>query len=370
MLSRQKLKGEKRKQEAERKLSEEGVAAAEAERKPRDVAVLESPTMEEKKQPRKKRKKVRDKAMDNPSDGALTEEVDDLEARRLRKKMIKANRRMRKEGGHKEGGDEVDRSKRLEVGEVPEECVDGITPNELGLQNGGKEVKQKQKQRKKKGANRWGEKDMKDQGMEEVSVAEDSGEEQATLRDENLQGQYERKKVFVGGMPYSVTEDDIVEYFSDCGRVTELDCVTFPDTGKFRGLVFITFETEAGADKALALDGADMWGRYLKVQRCKLKEPVKVKPHFDQPPSKHPDCLSAYIGNLAWDVSEDELREFFRDCAIAAIRFAHDKDTGEFRGFGHVDFADDKSLELAVSLDQQEVHGRPVKIAYAVPKRH
>lgn len=71
--------------------------------------------------------------MDNFSDGVLIEEVDDLEVRRLRKKMIKVNRWMCKEGGYKEGGDEVDWSKRLEVGEVLEECVDGIILNELGL---------------------------------------------------------------------------------------------------------------------------------------------------------------------------------------------------------------------------------------------
>lgn len=66
-------------------------------------------------------------------------------------------------------------------------------------------------------------------------------------------------------MFYLVIEDDIVEYFLDCGCVMELDCVIFLDIGKFRGLVFIIFEMEVGVDKVLVLDGVDMWGRYLKV---------------------------------------------------------------------------------------------------------
>lgn len=49
------------------------------------------------------------------------------------------------------------------------------------------------------------------------------------------------KKVMVGGMPYYVTEDDIHEFFQDCGTISELDCMIFPDTGRFRGIAFITF---------------------------------------------------------------------------------------------------------------------------------
>lgn len=49
------------------------------------------------------------------------------------------------------------------------------------------------------------------------------------------------KKVMVGGMPYYITENDIHEFFQECGSITELDCMTFPDTGKFKGIAFITF---------------------------------------------------------------------------------------------------------------------------------
>lgn len=92
------------------------------------------------------------------------------------------------------------------------------------------------------------------------------------------------------------------------------------------------------------------------------------------PSSRSPEeirgCLSAYIGNLAWDITEKELRKFFKGCKIESIRFAEDKATGEFRGFGHVDFADDESLEAAMKLDQQLVLDRPLKIAYSVPQKN
>lgn len=72
---------------------------------------------------------------------------------------------------------------------------------------------------------------------------------------------------------------------------------------------------------------------------------------------------------MSWDITEDELRKFFSDCNISSIRFGEDKETGEFRGYAHVDFSDSLSLTMALKLDQQIVCGRPVKISCAVPMK-
>ena len=76
-----------------------------------------------------------------------------------------------------------------------------------------------------------------------------------------------------------------------------------------------------------------------------------------------------YLGNLSWDVTEDDLKKLFANCQIASIRFGMDKETGEFRGYAHVDFSDSVSLKTALKLDQETIHGRPVKIRCAVPKQ-
>lgn len=75
------------------------------------------------------------------------------------------------------------------------------------------------------------------------------------------------------------------------------------------------------------------------------------------------------MGNLSWDVTEDDLKKLFSNCKIGSIRFGMDKETGEFRGYAHVDFSDSISLETALKLDQEIIHGRPVKIRCAVPKK-
>ena len=38
-------------------------------------------------------------------------------------------------------------------------------------------------------------------------------------------------------------EEDIREYWSECGTIEDLDLMRFPDTNRFKGIAFITFET-------------------------------------------------------------------------------------------------------------------------------
>lgn len=49
-------------------------------------------------------------------------------------------------------------------------------------------------------------------------------------------------KVYVGGIPFYSTEDDIRSFFENCGTITEVDCMKFPESGKFRGIAMITFK--------------------------------------------------------------------------------------------------------------------------------
>uniref|UniRef100_A0ACD5ZQD2 Uncharacterized protein n=1 Tax=Avena sativa TaxID=4498 RepID=A0ACD5ZQD2_AVESA len=179
------------------------------------------------------------------------------------------------------------------------------------------------------------------------------------------------KKVYVGGIPYYSSEDDIRSFFEGCGSITALDCMTFPESGKFRGIAILTFKTDGAAQRALALDGADMGGFFLKVQPYKANR-EKVKSNHEKEdfaPKMIEGYNRMYVGNLAWDITEDDLRKFFSDCKISSIRFGTDKETGDFKGFAHVDFSDSTSLAVAMKLDQNVIKGRPVRIRCAVPKK-
>nr|GMD52844.1 protein gar2 [Ipomoea batatas] len=203
-----------------------------------------------------------------------------------------------------------------------------------------------------------------------AGVGGESGSGSGDVKGENKENADISTKVYVGGIPYYSNEDDIRSFFEGCGTITEVDCMTFPDTGKFRGIAIINFKTEAAAKRALALDGSDMGGLFLKIKphnSSRVNKGVNKVSNFS--PAVVEGYNRIYAGNLSWEITEDDLRKLFSDCHITAIRFGEDKETGEFKCYAHVDFADGPSLNTALKLDQTIVCGRPVRISCAVAKK-
>lgn len=69
-----------------------------------------------------------------------------------------------------------------------------------------------------------------------------------------------------------------------------------------------------------------------------------------------------YVGNLAYDVTEGELRELFSGAgAPSSVRLPTDRETGKARGFGFIEFADRAAAEEAVRRFHQHLFkGRPL----------
>ena len=55
---------------------------------------------------------------------------------------------------------------------------------------------------------------------------------------------------------------------------------------------------------------------------------------------------------MSWDITQNDLKIALAGCAIKSIRFGEDNETGEFKGYAHVDFDDILSLKTALNLDQ------------------
>lgn len=118
------------------------------------------------------------------------------------------------------------------------------------------------------------------------------------------------------------------------------------------------------------IHGTDMLGNcfrggfYLKIQPYKQNREKE-----DFAPKLIEGYNRIYVGNLPWDITEDDLKKFFSDCKITSIRFGTDKETGDFKGYAHIDFSDGTSHAVALKLDQKVIKGRPVRIRCAVPKK-
>jgi RNA recognition motif-containing protein len=85
------------------------------------------------------------------------------------------------------------------------------------------------------------------------------------------------KKLFVGGLPWATTNDDLRSLFSQAGNVSSATVITDKMTGRSRGFGFVEFEDDAEADNALNMfNGKDYNGRSLVVN--------EAKPMADRPP--------------------------------------------------------------------------------------
>ena len=77
------------------------------------------------------------------------------------------------------------------------------------------------------------------------------------------------KKIFVGNLPFDVSEDDVRNLFTPFGAVESVTLVADRETGRLRGFGFVEMAPEAAASAIAALDKTDFGGRSLNVNEAK-----------------------------------------------------------------------------------------------------
>jgi RNA recognition motif-containing protein len=71
-----------------------------------------------------------------------------------------------------------------------------------------------------------------------------------------------------------------------------------------------------------------------------------------------------YVGNLAYEVTDDELRELFGEVGeVKSAKVVQDRFSGRSKGFGFVEMANEEDVEKAIGeLNQRELHSRSLKV--------
>ncbi|MEH2423272.1 MAG: RNA-binding protein [Nostoc sp.] len=80
--------------------------------------------------------------------------------------------------------------------------------------------------------------------------------------------------------------------------------------------------------------------------------------------------MSIYVGNLSYEVKEDDLRHVFAEYGtVKNVQLPIDRETGRMRGFGFVEMESDAEETAAIeALDNAEWMGRSLKVNKAKPK--
>jgi len=80
------------------------------------------------------------------------------------------------------------------------------------------------------------------------------------------------KKLFVGNLPYKVTDADLRDMFSKAGDVIKAEVIMDRDKGYSKGFGFVEMTNDAEADAAIEMyNGKEMEGRPLTVNEARPK---------------------------------------------------------------------------------------------------
>ena len=76
------------------------------------------------------------------------------------------------------------------------------------------------------------------------------------------------KKLYVGNLPFSTTEEELRDLFGEHGDVESVKVITDRETGRSRGFAFVEMEAGAADAAMRALDGKELGGRSLRVNEA------------------------------------------------------------------------------------------------------
>ncbi|MFZ5894127.1 MAG: hypothetical protein ACOY0T_23910 [Myxococcota bacterium] len=188
------------------------------------------------------------------------------------------------------------------------------------------------------------------------------------------------RKLFVAGLPESITEDVLRQLFEATGgKVVEVSLPRERTTGKVRGFGFVTFATADEANRARdELDGSLQAGRSISVRPFSSEPPKRGERseggggRFDAPaPAASAEDRTLYVGNLPYDTSQQELSQFLEENGVGPVARIHLPvgPDGRMRGFGFVTMGNAEAANAALAaLRNADVRGRRLMINIAHPR--
>uniref|UniRef100_A0A3B4BDW2 Eukaryotic translation initiation factor 4B n=1 Tax=Periophthalmus magnuspinnatus TaxID=409849 RepID=A0A3B4BDW2_9GOBI len=90
------------------------------------------------------------------------------------------------------------------------------------------------------------------------------------------------------------------------------------------------------------------------------------EPNIDRSRLPRSPPYTAFLGNLPYDVTEESIKDFFRGLAISAVRLPREPSNPDrLKGFGYAEFDDVESLMRALSLNEENLGNRRIRVDIA-----
>ena len=160
-------------------------------------------------------------------------------------------------------------------------------------------------------------------------------------------------KVYCGNLEWSINEDDIEKHMSKAGKIT-FSKIIREQSGYSRGWGIVEYETVENAEKAVnELNNSVLKGRNMLC---------KIDTKYKKDENKYTDEISVFVGNLPWDVSWGDLKNYFKKYDVTYSTIMKDKN-GKSRGYGIVKFNSKENADLAIEeMNNSFINGRHISV--------
>ncbi|KAL5201633.1 hypothetical protein ABZP36_035987 [Zizania latifolia] len=173
------------------------------------------------------------------------------------------------------------------------------------------------------------------------------------------------RKLYVGNIPRTVTNDELGAMFAEHGTVHRAEVMYDKYTGRSRRFGFVTMSTAEEANTAIeSLNDTEVGSRKIKVNVTE-----SFLPNIDwSAPESEPVFVDSqykvYVGNLAKSVTTEMLKNFFSEKGeVLSATVSRIPGTSKSKGYGFVMFSSEEEVEASVSIfNNAELEGQPIRV--------
>ncbi|CAG9333025.1 unnamed protein product [Blepharisma stoltei] len=167
------------------------------------------------------------------------------------------------------------------------------------------------------------------------------------------------KKLFIGGLPSELKEEEIKSYFSRFGRVEKCSLILDKNTGRSRCFGFVTMVNQSSVRVILSR------------KHSLLGKEVECKPAFPKEKNEKANrSRKIFVGGLLPEVTNSEFYQYFEQFGeIEDSVVMKDRITGKPRGFGFITYEKQESVEKVMrNFSNNFIRDRWVECKRAIPK--
>lgn len=182
-------------------------------------------------------------------------------------------------------------------------------------------------------------------------------------------------KLFIGGIAWDTTEENLRDYFGQYGEVTQTVIMRDKTTGRPRGFGFVVFSDPSVLDTVLN-DKHTIDGRMVEAKRALSREEQQTSSKTGNFSSSRGSggggnfkTKKIFVGGLPSSLTEDGFRQFFESFGnVTDVVIMYDQSTQRPRGFGFITFDSEDAVDRVLYKNFHELNGKAVEVKRALPK--